>query len=51
MKVICAWCKETIEECKPGTEGDDRISHGVCQSCEDRERAVAEAEDYININP
>ena len=25
--VICAWCKTTI------SEGDQRISHGICKAC------------------
>ena len=27
MKVICAWCKKTIQE------GGEKVSHGVCKSC------------------
>jgi hypothetical protein len=27
LKVVCAWCKETIRE------GDLPVSHGICLSC------------------
>jgi hypothetical protein len=33
MKRICAECKEVLEHCVEGTEGDDRISHGLCPEC------------------
>jgi hypothetical protein len=33
MKVICATCKRVLQECKPGTDGDDRISHSSCFEC------------------
>lgn len=38
MKRICAECKKVLEDCIPGTEGDNRVSHGLCRPCADKAR-------------
>jgi hypothetical protein len=30
MKKVCAWCKIVMD---PGTAGDPRVSHGMCDDC------------------
>jgi hypothetical protein len=32
MRVVCAWCRETIREAAPGHEKDP-VSHGICAKC------------------
>lgn len=31
LRVVCAWCRETIKE------GSEPVSHGICASCYERE--------------
>jgi hypothetical protein len=33
MKLVCAECKKVLANCIKGTEGDERISHGLCPAC------------------
>jgi hypothetical protein len=33
MKRVCAWCKSDLGTTDSGTEGDDRITHGICDTC------------------
>jgi hypothetical protein len=40
LRLLCAWCGKTMREAEPGSE-DDSVSHGICDSCADRERAKA----------
>lgn len=36
MKSICAWCKKDLGEV-PGGEDSAEISHGICESCHEKE--------------
>jgi hypothetical protein len=40
LRLLCAWCGKTMREAEPGSENDS-VSHGICDSCADRERAKA----------
>jgi len=33
MRRICCNCNAIIKEQIPGTEDDDRVSHGICKKC------------------
>lgn len=32
-RVVCAWCREVLEEDRPGLVG---TSHGICERCRDK---------------
>ena len=38
MKVICCYCKKDLGDKAPFE--DDRISHGACKKCFDRQMAI-----------
>jgi len=40
LRLICAWCGKTMREAEPGSENGS-VSHGICDSCAERERAKA----------
>jgi hypothetical protein len=48
MKVQCCICGRAMTECKPGTEGDERVSHGICFVCAIRIYPDMGYSDYIN---
>jgi len=33
MKVVCGWCDAVL---KPDSDGDGRVSHGICPACSER---------------
>lgn len=35
MKVICSWCKKDMGFTEGHIEGDEMISHGMCDKCEE----------------
>ena len=35
MKVICAWCRQEVEPGPHHAGEQEKVSHGVCQSCAD----------------
>ena len=38
LKVICAWCRDTITEGDPVViDGVERVSHGMCEECYKKE--------------
>jgi|SRR5215469_1585353 len=38
LRLLCAWCGKTMREAEPGSENGS-VSHGICDSCAERERA------------
>ena len=37
LRIICAWCTETMEVKELDCEfSESTVSHGICQSCKDK---------------
>jgi sarcosine oxidase delta subunit len=43
IKVICAWCGKHLRDVEEKTEGNDRISHGICPDCHARQMLEVKA--------
>jgi PAS domain-containing protein len=33
MKIVCAWCNETLDEKNPSSSAEELVSHGICAEC------------------
>jgi len=42
MLTVCAWCQYVIgpngERLQPSVVTDERISHGICRECDEKQR-------------
>jgi len=47
LKIICAWCKKTIEVKEIGCKsGESSVSDGICEPCKDKA-----LEELLNEKP
>ena len=42
MVKTCSVCKSVISYCVQGTEGDSRITHGICHDCKKKRKEPSE---------
>jgi len=50
LRLLGAWCGKTMHEAEPGGENGS-VSHGICDSCADRERAKGQATGRTGFVP
>ena len=50
MKTQCAWCRKDMGDKPSEPELDDRVSHGICPECREKEFPdVAKEVKYVQM--
>ena len=51
MVKVCGTCNAIIEYCISGTEGDSRISHGICHDCKGKRVELKNIDEMTHLVP